>query len=356
MRGDQYTNNVSVTDQPRLQYLKSEDLSKEELEKLLAKLKLQSKEMQNKFASIVVKTIMSLNKNNKTVQDLELLMKFSSAKGLCNLFEEGMSINDLFLKLGDYLSFFDYELLELIIKEYCSGLSTELEKYKSDLKEYCRRRIVEVPMNVIESKRTNENVIRVKYDKEFCSVTLNDIKDLEVRLAQLLEMDLCLLGVEEGCTQIVLVSTCFISPLTDQQKDKLIKMKLLEFHTKNVHFESKTHLRKTQSKLYLTGPIPNPPPPPPPPPPTPTPTHHKQGEKLGPQRICQAETTVMHCSLTCYLSMQLLQIQKALLVHVMKLFNFPNVSKRVSLQSTSYLSHSTWQMRARDCIITMWDT
>ena len=193
--------------------------------------------------------MMSLKENKRIAKDIKVLMKFSSAKELCDLFKEGMSINDLFLELGDYLSFFDYELLELIIKEYCSGLSTELEKYKSDLKEYCRRRIVEVPMHVIESKRTDKNVIHVKYEKEFCSITLNDIKVLEVRLAQLLETDLCLLGVEEGCTQLVLGSTHTITTLTDQQRDELVKMEILEFHMKNVHFESKTHLSKTKSKL-----------------------------------------------------------------------------------------------------------
>lgn len=224
------------TDQVMFPHLKTESLSEEEMERLLGRLKFQSHRMQDKFAILVDKTIESLVRQKKTSDDLKPLIKFSHANKLSSLFGEGKSIHSLFLMLGDILSFFDYEFLGLIIKRCCQELTSDLEVYKSELRQYCSRRIIEVPEHIINSRKANESSLFVKCDKSFDDITLNDIKDLELRLSDLLMADLYLLGVENGCTQLVFDITTPITPLTNQQKEQLTVMKVLKLYTRDANY------------------------------------------------------------------------------------------------------------------------
>jgi hypothetical protein len=138
-----------------------------------------------------------------------------------------MTVNALFQKLASNWSFFDYELLGLIINAYCSKLKKKFRQYKHDLGEYCRRRIVEVPAHMLTAKATSKDTITIKYGKEFYDITLKDIKDLQVKLSRLLKTPLRLLEIEEGCTQLLFDAACTITPLTDEERCQLPNMKTL---------------------------------------------------------------------------------------------------------------------------------
>ena len=138
-----------------------------------------------------------------------------------------MSITKLFLALGDYWWFFDYELLSLIINRHCMELKPELELYITSFKEYCERRICEVPIDVFK-ERGDEYNLYVKCDHNFDKNTLSDVKDIEGKLSDLLETELYLLGVEEGCVKLVFTNLCAItSPLTLKQMEELKELKVI---------------------------------------------------------------------------------------------------------------------------------
>jgi hypothetical protein len=219
-------------------YLKAETLSLEQKEELVAKLRVQSEAIQNKFAIIVDRTMESLEDQQISCQKLKALFKFSSYKSHCTLFEDGMSVIDLFLKLSDYWSFFDYELLTLIIERKCPKLRDELEQYISDLEEYCQRRIVEVPAHMLAAKSTSKNIVTIKYETEFYDITLNNIKHLQARLSLLLKTPLRLLEIEEGCTQLMFDAACTISPLTDKEKRQFPDLKIQRLCIKNPNCET----------------------------------------------------------------------------------------------------------------------
>jgi hypothetical protein len=188
---------ISVADEKLFSYLRKDTLSPGEQEGLEAELEFQSKEMKNKFASIACKTMVSLQKleqqeeHGETCENLKVLIKHSY-EHLCTLFEGEIRVNKLFMKLADHWSYFDYELLSLMINTYCgSELRRALEEYKSDLEKHCRCRSVDVPANVLKLKLICENTVQ------------KEIKYLEVKLSQLLKKPLRLLAIKEGCIQLV---------------------------------------------------------------------------------------------------------------------------------------------------------
>jgi hypothetical protein len=238
IQGSETKNHVvtggSTKQDSKFPHLDVKTLSSEQREELVANLRVQSKAIKNKFAIIVQRTITSLEKQEKACEHLKALFKFSAYKSHCTLFEDEMSVIDLFCKLADYWSFFDYELLTLIIEGRCPKLRDELKQYISDLREYCRRRTVEVPAHMLTTKSTSKNTVTIIYEEKFSDITLNDIKDLQTRLSLLLETPLRLLEIEEGCTQLTFEAACTISPLTDKERRELFSdMKIQRLCIKN---------------------------------------------------------------------------------------------------------------------------
>lgn len=218
-------------------YLKMPKLSEEKKESLLGRLKVQSDDIRSEFAILVDKTRGSLIKQGISSQDLKLLIEYSNNSRLYNLFEKEVEITDLFFKLRKYLSFFDYEFVGLIIKRHCPELTNDLENYKSALKIYCKRRAVEVPADVFKREDADETSLFVKCDKSFESVILNDIKDLQSRLSELLGTDLYLLRVDDGCTELVFDAMCPIFPLIKSQRQQLSEMGILKVYS--IHYKNK---------------------------------------------------------------------------------------------------------------------
>ena len=89
--------------------------------------------MRQEWAILTDRAREMLIKQNMKCKDLKMLIKCPFNK-LLKLFESELSIDDLFLKLYDHLSFFDYEFLGLIIKRHCPELLSDLDIYVSNLK------------------------------------------------------------------------------------------------------------------------------------------------------------------------------------------------------------------------------
>ena len=221
-------------------YLKSEHLTKGRKERLLAQLELDSDNMQNKFAILVDRARASLEEQNIACSNLKVLVSHSRKNKLFDLLDRSGSINDLFLKLRNYWSFFDYEFLSVIIDRHCLELKPDLKDYVSSFKEYCKRRICEVPADVFSKRTDDEYNLYVKCDHNFDKNTLDDVKKMELKLSNLLDTDLYLLGVEEGCIKLVFKSLCAIAtPLSDRQVDELKNLQIFCLESNSVvYFEN----------------------------------------------------------------------------------------------------------------------
>ena len=203
---------------------------------MLARLKVESDKIREDFGILIDKTRESLMNKGKSCQDLKALIKYSNKNRLYNLFEEEVEITNLFIKLSDHWSFFDYELIDLIIRRHCPELVDEMKAYKSALKTYCLRRVVEVPADAFKMEDADETRLFVKCDKSFEKIILEDIKDLESRLSALLDTDLYLLKVDDGCTELVFDTMCPIPALTKSQRSLLSEMGIEKLYS--VHYQS----------------------------------------------------------------------------------------------------------------------
>ena len=216
-------------------YLKSEHLTQGRRERLLAQLELESEKMQNEFAILVDRARESLEENNITCSKLKVLVSHSHKNTLLDLITRSGSIMDLFFELRKYWSFFDYEFLSVIIDRYCLELKPDLKDYVSSFKEYCKRRICEVPANVFSKRTDDEYNLYVKCDYNFDKNTLDDVKKMELKLSNLLDTDLYLLGVEEGCIKLVFNSLCAIStPLSNEQVDELKSLGIFRLESNSI--------------------------------------------------------------------------------------------------------------------------
>ena len=132
------------------------------------------------------------------------------------------SIKEIFNILTSFWSFFDYDLLEHIIKE-CDSDKRCLMEYEDALKEFCKRRVTELPQNALASgNASNTDKIWVKVDLK--NPTLQQVRNLKGRIAQILEVPVSALflnDIQSGCVQLEFLLPQYIAtalfPLTVEQ-------------------------------------------------------------------------------------------------------------------------------------------
>ena len=202
---------------------------------------MQSDKMMKKFALVVDGARKSLEKQKLTSKDLQVLIRHGTKNKLYDVFKKKRTIHKLFLKMADYWSFFDYEFLSLIIDGFCTELQADMARYELDFKEYCQHRLCEIPADVFQTRPNEKNNLYVKCDHYFDKITLKEAKALELRLSELLDAELYLLRVKEGCVQLVFGSLCDLNtkfPLNHLQKKGLYEMKILHlFHEDRLQYD-----------------------------------------------------------------------------------------------------------------------
>ena len=219
-------------------------MTMEERERLIGRLKLESGKMKNKFAILVDKARASLQQQNISANDLKVLITHSDRNELVNLFKKkknSKSIPDLFCALRNYWSFFDYKLLSLIIERHCPELMSELDAYEDNFRTFCRRRLCEIPKDIFKTKKVHKNNLYVKYNQKVDQMKLETAKELELKLSELLEIELYLLEVQEGCVELVFHSLCDLDeniPLRRYQQLQLIKMEVIQLRIGDYSFPS----------------------------------------------------------------------------------------------------------------------
>ena len=207
-------------------------MAKEEREHLIRQLMVESGRMKNEFAILVDRVRESLEQKSISVNNLRVLITHSDRNEVVNLFKKKKTnITDLFCALKDYWSFFDYEFLAVIIKRHCPELKPELGNYEESLKLFCRRRLCEIPSNIFKTKKGHKNNLYIKYNQKVDKMKLETAKQLQHKLSELLETQLYLLEVKEGCVELVFDSFCDLDDqfsLSKQRKEQLRNMGVLE--------------------------------------------------------------------------------------------------------------------------------
>ena len=244
--------------QNRLEFphLKHDGLTKNQREELLTKLNSEFEAIKFKFAGLVYHTLQSLKTSGKNPGDLRSLIKTYVPEKHEIL--KYLTTEETFDELFDhnYWSFFDYELLALIINNCCPELNVKLMEYVATFEEYCCRRVSEVP-TAFTSVCGKYFIIRVKLGKEFSSYRVNQIKELEASLRKIVKIDLSLSNFELGSIVVVFVSFSEendMIPLNEKEKDELFGLGVLKLYSGNhVYFDYNEHQLKA-SVIYSANP------------------------------------------------------------------------------------------------------
>lgn len=114
------------------------------------------------------------------------------------------SHNDVFKELSEYYSFFSYDLMEHIAKQFGSaGIKKEMKRYKQKFQKYAKRRVCECP-SVYGDARDSEKVFKIKIEADIGSMCANEVKRYEKELQDILgHRSLCLLEIKDGCVELI---------------------------------------------------------------------------------------------------------------------------------------------------------
>ena len=199
----------------------------------MKRLVFESDGIKTKFAVLVGRTSISLGRNNVSVGHLKLTFTSLGLDELVEKLHDESDLNEALMKASKYWSFFDYEIVTSIISTYCVDLQQEVESYISSFKIYCQRRLCEVPIDNFETeihKKTTK--LYVKMDETF-TISLNEVKRIEAKLSGLLDTDLYLLTMKEGCIELIfscLRKINLLFPLNSQQEEDLLEMGVLRLY------------------------------------------------------------------------------------------------------------------------------
>ena len=140
------------------------------------------------------------------------------------------SIEDVLFIIRDYVSFFNYHVIEHIV----DGLGTdqdkaELQNYKKEFDQYSKRRVYECPPDYGSKSSVGHVDLVLKVDSVYEEFTVKELKKFHYRLSKLLHISqsvLRLCQVEEGCLQIIFQVPTFVQqkiyPLSSEQKNALV--------------------------------------------------------------------------------------------------------------------------------------
>ena len=231
---------ISANKDRTFPHLDTSNLTEEEKQDLEDRLLEDTKSMICSYSCLVTSTNQSLQKQAVNPKDLAItilsLGLFQTSENqqpvLSNVGEKirsASSIQDIFLDLMCFWSFFNYELLEHIIQVYgTTEDKEELRMYLNDLEKFCQRRIFEVPSHVYgnESNKGNWAKFIVKLDDEIQK--LQDLRHVRRKIAKILGLQsatLYLCDLTRGCVEVVFMIPQLLAqevfPLCDDQKNSL---------------------------------------------------------------------------------------------------------------------------------------
>ena len=229
-------------------YLMVHDMTPDGKKSLIARLKCDSKDMKAKFSALVTKVRISLrNSNSLDVSDLASFFKNAESgyKELAECIKRTGNISDALDEVGskNYWTFYNHEILKVIIDEFCKedkNVTECLTNYLSQYKEYCKRRLAEVPIDDLNVKMplSPERALYIKLDDYFNFVCVNDIEEIQSRISRLLGYkQLSLVKVEDGCIELTFkIFEEINNPVVYDQEVKWLHCGMQKFEIRSLSF------------------------------------------------------------------------------------------------------------------------
>ena len=215
-------------------YLNVEHLNEEEKKRLMGRLEMESEAIRYEFVTLVVQTIKSLSITCKDISALKTSLDILKIPGINECDD---MVDKLLSNTFKHCSFFSFGILKSVISNFGKSKDKKrLAQYESRFKDYCKRRLCEVPTDTKDSSVRNKTKIYIDTDKVF-EVAAEEVYRLESQLSEILGVPVYLRGVKPG--SITLIFCTFheideIFPLNEKQIDQLIEIGVLKlFYSKS---------------------------------------------------------------------------------------------------------------------------
>ena len=155
------------------------------------------------------------------------------------------TIYEIFMVLNDYFSFFNYQLIEHIIKSLGTEEDiAELQRYKKDFNQYAKRRIFECLPEFGPVSDADHADIFVKVDSQYENYTVAEIEEFRHALSEILCVSsqgiLRLCRVDKGCFQLMFQVPSLVQhrifPLSTEQERALAAVAVIRLTCGEYHF------------------------------------------------------------------------------------------------------------------------
>ena len=155
------------------------------------------------------------------------------------------TIYEIFMVLNDYFSFFNYQLIEHIIKSLGTEEDkAELQRYKKDFNQYAKRRIFECLPEFGPVSDADHADIFVKVDSQYENYTVAEIEEFRHALSEILRVSsqgiLRLCRVDKGCFQLMFQVPSLVQnkifPLSTEQEKALAAVAVIRLTCGEYHF------------------------------------------------------------------------------------------------------------------------
>ena len=244
-------------------YLNLSGLTNEQQEELIGRLRFESRQIMMQFQELVSKTIKSLIRRSIPLD--ELVSHVMTLGAFDPVFKESQmplfqycfnelktadTIPKVFLILNDYLSFFNYDIIEHIINVVGTVEDkAELQRYKSTFDQYARRRIYECGPHFGPVSDADHADLFVKVDLTYDIYTVAEIKGFRNKLSETLHISsqgvLRLCQIEKGCIQLIFQLPSFVQqhifPLSRKQEMTLQAKGVIKLTCREYQFYSLVH-------------------------------------------------------------------------------------------------------------------
>ena len=244
-----------------LPYLKVCGLTPEQQEELKIRLCIESEEIVCKFWHLHSRVYESLCERKVSVEKLvthllslhafDPVYKDSQKPALQAFFQDlqnAGSIERVLYIIKDYVSFFNYHVIEHIVNELGTDQDkVELQNYEKEFDQYSKRRVYECPP-LYGSKSDADHVnLVLKVDSVYEEYTVKELKRFEYRLSRIFcvspQSVLHLYRVEEGCLQLIFQVPSFVQqkifPLLSEQEEALVAEGVIKLICGDYQFAAK---------------------------------------------------------------------------------------------------------------------
>ena len=191
---------------------------------LIHRLKEDTASIENDFIALEFRLRKALIRSENTAKEIIHIIMRKNQK-YCEVFEDCDTIDKLLDEAEKHWSFFDYDLIELLIlclfEDEQHHLKVLLKDYIASFEKYARRRICECPSNVFEDEKKNGKVVVFKIEEcNFEAMKVDELKKLCSRLNSAIgSYKLRLLKTDPGCVQL----TFRALPSADEMIQKLTR-------------------------------------------------------------------------------------------------------------------------------------